>query len=88
MPTTPHNRRELAHRTTGGLEITLHWHPQTDRTSITVHQPATWQTITFPVQRELALHAFHHPFAHLPLHDTNQAAPHQPHHSSQARTHR
>jgi hypothetical protein len=65
MPNATNSRRELAHRATGGLEITLHWNPHDDSTTITVHQPTSWETITFPVRRDLALHAFHHPFAHL-----------------------
>ena len=58
-------RRELAQRVSGGLEITLYWSPLDDSTSIDIHQEATEETISFEVPREHALHAFHHPFAHL-----------------------
>jgi len=61
----PAPRRELAHRTSGGLEITLYWDVEQGCLSVEVHQPATHQTIAFTVHREHALDAFHHPFAHL-----------------------
>jgi hypothetical protein len=59
-------RRELAHRLTGGLEVTLYWDARDNSTSIDVHQTATDETLSFPVPSERALDAFHHPFAHLP----------------------
>ena len=58
-------RRELAHRTTAGLEITLYWHAGDDSTSIDIHQTTTGETISFPVAPDRALDAFQHPFAHL-----------------------
>ena len=61
----PAPRRELAHRTSGGLEITLYWDAEEQTTSVEVHQPATQETIAFTVAREHALDAFHHPFAHI-----------------------
>jgi hypothetical protein len=59
------NRRELAQRTNGGLEITLYWHPDTNRTSIDVHDRGIDETISFPVPAGRALDAFHHPFVFL-----------------------
>jgi hypothetical protein len=61
----PTPRRELAHRTSGGLEITLYWDVEQGSTSVEVHQPDTNETIAFAVARERALDAFHHPFAHM-----------------------
>ena len=61
----PAPRRELAHRTSGGLEITLYWDTDQGCITVEVHQPATKETIAFAVVREQALDAFHHPFAHL-----------------------
>jgi hypothetical protein len=57
----PLRRRELAQRRTGGLEITLYWDAADGSISVEVHQPATRETIAFPVAREHALDAFHHP---------------------------
>jgi hypothetical protein len=61
----PTPRQELAHRTSGGLEITLYWDADEQTTSVEVHQPATQETIAIPIAREDALDAFHHPFAHI-----------------------
>jgi hypothetical protein len=58
-------RRELAQRVNGGLEITLYWHAHDNSLSIEVYQDSTAETISFPVPRDRALDAFHHPFAHL-----------------------
>ena len=58
--------RELAHRVSGGVEVTLYWSADDNRTSIHVWQHDTNETLAFPVPREHALDAFYHPFAHLP----------------------
>jgi len=59
-------RRELAHRVSGGLEITLYWRPHDDVVSIAVYQLATEETISFRVPSDRALDAFQHPFVYLP----------------------
>jgi hypothetical protein len=64
--TTHPPRRELAHRVTGGLEITLYWNASDGKTGVEVWQPATEELLFFEVARERALDAFYHPFAHLP----------------------
>jgi hypothetical protein len=58
-------RRELAHRVSGGIEITLYWSVGDNGTCIEVWQPSTEELLTFPVARERALEAFYHPFAQL-----------------------
>ncbi|HKB20372.1 MAG TPA: hypothetical protein VKC65_05105 [Gaiellaceae bacterium] len=58
-------RRELAHRASAGLEITLYWNASDNSTSIVVIDTVTAEIFTFPVSPERALDAFHHPFAHL-----------------------
>jgi predicted lipoprotein with Yx(FWY)xxD motif len=62
-PTQP---RELAHRVSGDIEVTLYWSADDNSTSVSILQPATEETITFVVERERALDAFHHPFFYLP----------------------
>ena len=57
--------RELAHRVSGGVEVTLYWSADDNRTSIQIWQHETNETLAFPVPREHALDAFYHPFAHL-----------------------
>ena len=64
--TRHYTQRELAQRTSGGMEVTLYWSAHDDSTSIEIFHAATDQTLTFAVPREDALDAFYHPFAHLP----------------------
>ena len=59
--------RELAHRISGDIEVTLYWCVEDDSIHIEVRKPATEESIGFPVARERALDAFYHPFAHLPV---------------------
>ena len=59
--------RELAHRISGGLEVSLYWCVEDDSIHIEVRQPATEERIGFPVTPERALDAFYHPFAHVPI---------------------
>ena len=60
------SRRELAHRTGGGIEVTLYWCERDDTTRVELWHAASEKTLVFEVAREHALEAFHHPFAHLP----------------------
>jgi hypothetical protein len=59
------HRRELAHRLSGGIEVTLFWSPDDNSTSVEVSQPATEEPLLFNVPRARALDAFYHPFSHL-----------------------
>ena len=59
--------RELAHRISDCIEVILYWCVTNDSIHIEVRQPATEESIGFPVARERALDAFYHPFAHLPV---------------------
>jgi hypothetical protein len=49
------------------MEVTLYWSIEDDSIHIEVRQPATEESIGFPVSRERALDAFYHPFAHVPV---------------------
>ena len=60
------SRRELAHRLSGGVEVTLYWDCDDNSTSVEVWQHASGETLAFAVPAECALDAFYHPFAHLP----------------------
>jgi len=60
-------RRELAHRVSGGIEVTLYWSADDNSTSLEVWHPASAQTLRFAVARERALEAFYHPFSQLPI---------------------
>jgi hypothetical protein len=58
-------RRELAHRLSSGIEVTLYWSPDDNTTYVEISQPATEEALLFNVPREQALDAFYHPFSHL-----------------------
>ena len=58
-------QRELAHRVSGGIEVTLYWNADDNTTSIEVFHTTTEQILHFAVPREHALDAFYHPFVHL-----------------------
>jgi hypothetical protein len=64
--TSGHARRELARRSSGGIEVALYWCSTDDRTSIALRQTDSGESLVFSVPRDRALDAFHHPFAHLP----------------------
>ena len=59
------DRRELARRVGGGIEVTLYWSADDDRVTLEVWRPETEELLTVEVPREQALSAFHHPFAYL-----------------------
>lgn len=65
MAATKTHRKELAHRESAGIAVSLFWSP--DRKSITVQvvDLRTDEFFAFDVAPELALDAFHHPFAYL-----------------------
>jgi hypothetical protein len=58
-------RRELARRTSGGIEVTLCWSVHDNGISVEVWQPASEETLIFTVSPERAHDAFYYPFAHL-----------------------
>jgi hypothetical protein len=59
--------RELAHRASGGIEVTLYWSPDDGGTSVEVRHAATEEMIAFPIAPDRALDAYYHPFANLPI---------------------
>ena len=60
----PSPRRELAHRASGGIEVTLYWSAE-EGTTLEVWHGATNELIAFAIAPERALEAYYHPFAHL-----------------------
>lgn len=59
--------RELAHRTSNGVDVQLVWRPESDTLAVLVHDASTEETFELPVERDRALDAFHHPFAYAAL---------------------
>jgi len=57
-------RRELAHRATDGIEVTLLWNRVDDTVAVEVVDHAAERAFELLVPRERALDAFHHPYAY------------------------
>ena len=57
-------RRELAHRTSDGIEITLFWSKATNRVTIAVLDSRSDEGLEFDVDGSAALDAFTHPYAY------------------------
>jgi hypothetical protein len=58
-------RRELAHRSGGGLEVTLYWNAADNSISIELRHLASETSLRFAVPADQALDAFYHPLAHV-----------------------
>jgi hypothetical protein len=57
-------RRELAHREKGGLEVALYWEPATGRLTVCVCDHREGVYLEIPADREMALDVYYHPFAY------------------------
>jgi hypothetical protein len=70
-------RRELAHRSTNGIEVTLLWTESTNTVAIAVLDTHSGEELEFDVDAAHALDAFNHPYAYAATGrvQTTQAAP-------------
>jgi len=57
--------RELAHRVSDGVEVTLLWSERDGRLAVTVFDGATGELFELEAPRERALDVFHHPFFYM-----------------------
>jgi hypothetical protein len=57
-------KRELAHRSGGGLQITLFWDDADDSLSVFVEDEREGEIFAVPVGDASPLDVFYHPFAH------------------------
>jgi hypothetical protein len=57
-------RRELASRTSDDLEVTLWWDPRINAVSVSVWDWKRDTHFELAVDRDRALHVFHHPFSY------------------------
>ena len=57
-------RRELAHRASDGIEVTLFWSKPSDRVTIAVLDTRSDEALEFEVDGTAALDAFNHPYAY------------------------
>jgi hypothetical protein len=57
-------RRELAHRTNDGIDVTLFWSKASNRVTISVYHARFATALEFEVAGGDALDAFNHPYAY------------------------
>ena len=62
------SRRELAHRTSNGVEIFLIWNQPGNRITVEVFDARSGEGFELPVDSSHALDAFHHPYAYAAAH--------------------
>ena len=62
--TTNTTRRELAHRSSNGIEVSLFWGPASGEVVVEVVDHSSEQSFELTVPSERALDAFHHPYAY------------------------
>ena len=65
MAATKTHRMELAHRESAGIAVSLFWSPDGKTITVEVIDLRTDEYFALDVAPELALDAFHHPFAYL-----------------------
>jgi hypothetical protein len=56
--------KELAQRVSDGIAVTLLWHSETDRLTVTVRDGRTGEAFDLPAAAATALDVFHHPYAY------------------------
>ena len=66
MTTVATLRRELAHRSTDGIEVSLFWSKPSNRVTIELVDGRIDERLEFEVANEKALDAFRHPYAYAP----------------------
>jgi hypothetical protein len=57
-------KRELAHRTSNGIDVSLFWNQLSSRVTVRVFDERTNDGFEFEVDGREALDAFNHPFAY------------------------
>jgi hypothetical protein len=66
--------RELDHRVSDGIHVTLLWYPATDRLTVAVHDEAQGESFEIAVPAGRAMDVFHHPFAYAAFEGTEFTA--------------
>jgi len=61
--------RELAHRSSAGVDVTLYWHPTRDELIVCVYDERHGAYFEIRPQRYLALDVYYHPYAYADLED-------------------
>jgi hypothetical protein len=73
--TTFTDRRELAHRTSDGIEIALFWSKPSNQVTIAVLDTRSDEALEFDVEGSAALDAFNHPYAYAATERVRSVAP-------------
>ena len=73
-PTALTARRELAHRTSDGIEVTLFWSKLSSQVTIALLDSRSAEALEFEVDGSAALDAFNHPYAYAATHQVRQLA--------------
>ena len=68
-------RRELAHRTSDGIEVTLFWSKPSNQVTIAVRDSHSDEAFEFEVDGGAALDAFNHPYAYAATRRVRSVAP-------------
>jgi hypothetical protein len=68
-------RRELAHRTSDGIAVTLSWSKPSHQVRISVVDTRSDQALEFEVDGSAALDAFNHPYAYAAQRARSVASP-------------
>ena len=61
------DRRELAHRSSDGIEVTLSWSKPSTQVTIAVLDTRSSEVLEFEIDGSAALDAFNHPYAYAPV---------------------
>jgi hypothetical protein len=64
LPKAESDRRELAHRSSDGVDVTLYWHPALDELLVAVCDERHGTSFEISPQRDLALDVYYHPYAY------------------------
>jgi hypothetical protein len=62
-------RRELARRSSAGVDVTLYWHPTRDEVIVSVYDERHGAHFEVRPQGSLALDVYYHPYAYADLAD-------------------
>ena len=63
-PTATTPEKELAHRTSDGIEVSLYWNERANRVTVKVYDARSDEDFEFEVDGRRALDAYRHPFAY------------------------
>ena len=69
---TESERRELAHRSSAGVDVTLYWHPTLDELVVSVYDERGGTHFEIRPRRYLALDVYYHPYVYADLEDVDE----------------